>query len=479
MLLGELVAVASSKAPDLGWSSVGPASAWAVTEITGLALDSRVVQPGDLFFCVPGGIVDGHDFAAAAVSAGAGALVVDRALALAVPQVLATNVRAAMARLSCAYHGDPSRSLTMVGITGTNGKTTTAALVEWLLAAAGIPTATIGTLTGVRTTPEAPHLQGALRGLVDAGTRAVAMEVSSHALAQQRVTGTHFDVGVFTNLTPDHLDYHRDLEDYFEAKAMLFRPEFVDAAVINVDDPHGRVLAARVTVPVTPVSRRDIDLLDVSLTGSRLRWHDREITIAIPGLFNIDNALAAAAAAGLVGVDDATIARALESVPAVPGRFEVVSAGAPAPVTIVDYAHTPDGIDKILRSVRAIAPDAEITIVFGCGGDRDRAKRPLMAAAAEAQADRVVLTSDNPRSEDPAAIIAAVMTGFSRPESVEIEPDRAAAIEHAIRTTPPSGVVVVAGKGAETTQTIGPDEHPFDDRVVAAAAIDSRVGGTT
>ena len=478
MRLSELVSSAATFAPELGWDYAGDVDTAASTEISGLALDSRSVQRGDLFFCVPGQAVDGHDFAAAARESGASALVVDHEVSARLPQVVVTAVRPAMAHLSAMFYDDPSRSLTLVGITGTNGKTTTASLLRSIFMAAGLRSDVIGTLTGSRTTPEAPHLQGALRAMVDQGMRAVAMEVSSHALVQDRVTGTHFDVGIFTNLTPDHLDYHASLEDYFEAKASLFGVGRVAAAVINVDDAYGRRLADRVPVPVTTVSRGDVDIARVDLAGSRFSWRSLDIELALPGLFNIDNAIAAASAASLVGVGADAIVEGLGSASSVPGRFEVVTHAGEAPVVIVDFAHTPDAIEKVLGSVRAIAPASAITIVFGCGGDRDVAKRPLMAAAAEAGADRVVVTSDNPRSEPSEAILADMVAGLERPSDAVVDTDRRSAIERAIRSSEPGGVVVIAGKGAETTQTIGDQVLAFDDRVVSAGVLADLDGGS-
>lgn len=471
MRLSELVASAAASDPELGWDYAGDVASTAATEISGLALDSRSVRRGDLFFCVPGQVVDGHDFAAAARDSGASALVVDHEVPALLPQVVVTAVRPAMAQLSAVFYDNPSRSLTLVGVTGTNGKTTTASLVHSIFMAAGLRSDLIGTLTGSLTTPEAPHLQAALRAMVDDGVRAVAMEVSSHALVQDRVTGTHFDVGIFTNLTPDHLDYHESLDDYFDAKASLFGVDRVAAAVINVDDAYGRRLADRAPMPVTTVSRRDVDIARVDLGGSRFSWRSLDIELALPGLFNIDNAIAAASAASLVGIGADAIVEGLGSAPSVPGRFEVVPHDGDAPVVIVDFAHTPDGIEKVLGSLRAIAPTAPVTIVFGCGGDRDVAKRPLMAAAAEAGADRVVVTSDNPRSEPPEAIVADVVSGLERPADAVVDTDRRSAIERAIRSAGPSGVVVIAGKGAETSQTIGDQVLAFDDRVVAAEVL--------
>lgn len=463
MRLSQLVASARSLAPGHGWELVGAA---ADPEVSGLRLDSRSVESGDLFFCVPGEVTDGHRFAADAVAAGAVALLVEHALDLPVPQIEVTRARPAMAWLSVAYHGRPSDQLEIVGITGTNGKTTTAHLVEAILRSAGRTTAVLGTLTGARTTPEAPHLQETFARLVAEGTRSVSMEVSSHALDQDRVTGTGFDVGVFTNLSADHLDYHGTFDRYFEAKARLFEPDMVRAAVINTDDPRGRELLERVNVPVVGYSRSMATDVDLRMDHTSFTWRGRHVDLALPGLFNLENAIAAAEAVRLLGLDDDVIAAGLTGAEPVRGRFEVVAGAADAqPTVIVDYSHTPAGIDQVLRSVREISPDAQVCIVFGAGGDRDRDKRPLMGEAAMA-ADHLVVTSDNPRSEDPQRIIDDILEGIVRHDRVQVEIDRRCAIETALSSHGPGDVVVVAGKGHETTQTIGDEVLDFDDRAV-------------
>jgi UDP-N-acetylmuramoyl-L-alanyl-D-glutamate--2,6-diaminopimelate ligase len=304
----------------------------------------------------------------------------------------------------------------------------------------------------------------------DAGTRAVAMEVSSHALSQGRVAGTRFAVAVFTNLTPDHLDHHGTMEAYFAAKASLFEPALSDVAVVNTDDPHGRLLLDAAVIPTEGFSLADAADVVADMAGTTCTWRGQRLRIPLPGTFNVANALAAATAAARLGVDVATIARGLAAAGPVPGRFEVVAAGAPVAV-VVDYAHTPDGLEQVLRAVRPLAGGARVTVVFGCGGDRDRSKRPVMGAIAARLADAVVVTSDNPRSEDPLAIIAEVAAGaegVAGGAPVVTTPDRRTAIADALRASEPGDVVVVAGKGHEVTQVIGDREVPFDDRAVVA-----------
>lgn len=466
MRLSQLHSEAARRCPDLTWETRGDLD----VTIAGLSLDSRHVGAGELFFCVPGEITDGHRFAGAAVEAGAGALVVQRWVDHDVPQIRVDAVRPAMAQLAAVFHGDPSGELDVVGVTGTNGKTTTAHLVRSVLDHHGRGTGLLGTLSGARTTPEAPELQRALRAFADDGMVAVAMEVSSHALAQHRVDGTSFAVGVFTNLSPDHLDYHGTLDEYFDAKATLFRSGLARAAVINADDERGRALAdelAATDLPVVAYSQAMLEDVEVTMTGTTFRWRGHRVELALPGLFNMENALAAAEAVRLLGVADDAIAAGLSAAQQVPGRFEVVVEGLDDIATvIVDYSHTPAGIEQVLRSVREIDPAATVCVVFGAGGDRDREKRPLMGAAAAAGADHVIVTSDNPRSEDPVSIAAEIVAGAGASESLDVELDRRSAIAMALRTHRQGDVVVVAGKGHERTQTIGDRVIDFDDRTV-------------
>jgi UDP-N-acetylmuramoyl-L-alanyl-D-glutamate--2,6-diaminopimelate ligase len=341
-----------------------------------------------------------------------------------------------------------------------------------VLEAAGRPTGLIGTLTGTRTTPEAPDLQAQLASMRDDGRSAVAMEVSSHTLAQHRVDGTWFAVTVFTNLTRDHLDFHGTMDAYFAAKARLFEPAFTANGVVDVDDEYGRLLREWAGVPTVPYSLDDAEALEVGAAGSRFRWRGEPVRLPLGGRFNVRNALAAATAAEVIGIDAATVARGLSESGPVRGRFEAVDEGQPFAV-LVDYAHTPDALTHVLRAAHEVAAGS-VLVVFGAGGDRDRSKRPLMGAAAAALADRVWLTSDNPRSEDPDAIIAEVRRGATGPAVVVVEPDRAAAIGAAVTAAGPGDVVVIAGKGHETTQTTGDTVIAFDDREVAAGALRDR-----
>ena len=437
--------------------------------IAAVAFDSRRVGPGDLFCCLRGAHADGHDHAASAVEAGAAALLVDHALDLAVPQIVHHDTRWAMGRLASARHGHPSRRLVVVGVTGTNGKTTTTSMVAAVCRAAGRAAEVIGTLSGSRTTPESPELQSALAASVERGTDVVAMEVSSHALAQHRVSGTWFTAVGFTNLSPDHLDFHRDMDDYFAAKARLFTPEFTGHAVVHVGDPWGRRLADEASVAVTTVGPTDAVALELAASGSVFGWRGYEVRLPIAGRYNVDNALVAAALCADVGIDDATIAAGFEAVDQIPGRFQLIDAGQPFRV-VVDYAHTPDGLAGVLGAAREVAGGGRIIVVFGCGGDRDRSKRPLMGEIASRLADVVVVTSDNPRTEDPAAIVDSIVAGATRPVEL-VELDREAAIAAAIDRARPGDTVVIAGKGHETTQIIGDQVLAFDDAEVATRLI--------
>jgi UDP-N-acetylmuramoyl-L-alanyl-D-glutamate--2,6-diaminopimelate ligase len=441
-------------------------------DVTGIAHDSRAVTGGSLFCCVPGAAVDGHDFADRAVDAGAVALLCERELSVPVVQALVLSTRAAMGFAAASFHGHPSRVLDVVGVTGTNGKTTTTHLLRSVLEAAGHPAAVIGTLTGARTTPEATELQQLLASMRAGGVQSVAMEVSSHALSQHRVDGTWFRVGVFTNLSRDHLDFHHSMDEYFAAKASLFTRERCAHAVINVDDEWGRLLVDRVQVPWEPYSLADVTDIDIDVRSSRCRWEGVELRVPLGGLFNLSNALAAAVTARVLGIDRDAIAAGIADAGPVPGRFEPVEAGQPFTV-IVDYAHTPDGLEQVLKAARDLAVGGAVAVVFGSGGDRDPSKRLPMGEVASRLADRVVLTSDNPRGEDPDTIIEAIRRGIKDPSSVRIQPDRRRAIALALGDARPGDVVVIAGKGHETTQTIGDDVSPFDDRTVAAELLEA------
>jgi UDP-N-acetylmuramoyl-L-alanyl-D-glutamate--2,6-diaminopimelate ligase len=444
----------------------------ASVELTAVTHDSRRVVPGALFCCIPGRVTDGHDHAPAAVAAGAVALLCERPLDLPVAQVVVADARAATGPVAAAFHGHPSDALDVVGVTGTNGKTTTTFLLQAILEAAGRPTGVIGTLSGTRTTPEAPELQARLAELRDEGRQAVAMEVSSHALALDRVAGTRFRVAVFTNLSRDHLDFHETMEDYFAAKARLFEPRYTDAAVVNADDPRGQLLADAASVATSTYSLHDVEGLELGAASSSGTWRGRPLRVPMGGAFNVANALAALTAAVVLGVDEATALAGLATARPVPGRFEVVTTDEPFRV-VVDYAHTPDGVEQVLRAARAVTT-GRLLVVLGAGGDKDREKRPMMGEAAARFADVVVVTSDNPRSEDPQAIADAVAAGAAGHRDLRVELDRRAAIELAVGEAGPGDVVVVAGKGHETTQTIGDRVLPFDDREVVRQVLDSR-----
>ncbi|MDP9072384.1 MAG: UDP-N-acetylmuramoyl-L-alanyl-D-glutamate--2,6-diaminopimelate ligase [Actinomycetota bacterium] len=439
-------------------------------DVGAIVHDSRAVTPGSLFCCLTGANADGHDHAAAAVASGAVALLCERLLPLDVVQVRVASTRASMAAVAAAFHDHPSHALTVVGVTGTDGKTTTVHLLRAVLEAHGWPTGVIGTLGGPRTTPESPELQARLAGEVAAGRRAVAMEVSSHALVQHRVDAVRFEAAAFTNLSQDHLDYHRDMESYFRAKAGLFRPGRARVGVVNADDAHGQRLLAEAPIRMRPWSLADARGLTLTPTASTFTWQGEPVVLHLAGRFNVANALCAASVAAELGVPAATVAAGLSDVQSVPGRFERVDAGQPFTV-LVDYAHTPKGLEQVLLAARETAGSGRLTVVFGCGGERDHAKRPLMGEVAARLADLAVLTSDNPRSEDPLAIIEQVRSGVGRPERLEVEPDRRAAIALAVARARPGDVVVVAGKGHETGQELDGRTLPFDDREAARQAL--------
>jgi UDP-N-acetylmuramoyl-L-alanyl-D-glutamate--2,6-diaminopimelate ligase len=444
-------------------------------DVASIELDSRAVAPGALFCCLPGRVTDGHDYAPDALARGATSLLVERPLDLPVVQAIVGPGRArpTMARIACAFNGNPARSLVTVGVTGTNGKTTVAHLLGAVFDAHRMPVEVVGTLDGDRTTPESPHLQRRLAGALAAGCRAAVLEVSSHALTESRVDGIVFDAAVFTNLSHDHLDHHGTMERYFAAKASLFAPERARLGVVNIDDPYGARLAADSPVPVVTFGAVDATDVVTHATGTSFTWHGRRVELALAGAHNVMNALAAATTAVALGVPDDTVVAGLGAAGPVPGRFEVVD-GDGACTVVVDYAHTPDGLRVSLDSARRLAAGGRVLCVFGCGGDRDRAKRPAMGSVAAAGADVVVVTSDNPRSEDPAAIIADVLRGITDEGVVVVEPDRATAIERAVDLAGPGDVVIVAGKGHETTIETAGASVPFDDRAAAAAALSRR-----
>jgi UDP-N-acetylmuramoyl-L-alanyl-D-glutamate--2,6-diaminopimelate ligase len=438
-------------------AALGPAEVVnaAPVEISDLAYDTRRVTPGALFFCVRGSHADGHAFAATAATLGATALVVEHPVDIELPQLVVADARATMAPTATLFFGEPTRALDVAGITGTNGKTTTAFLLHAILTAAGRES---GLLTNIErriagadrplglNTPEAIDLQRLFREMLDGGDSACVMEATSIAQAQGRLAGTRFAVLVFTNLTQDHLDFHGTIEEYFEAKCALFAQ--ADRAIVNVGDEYGRRLAGDLTDAVAFDAGSDaLDGIDLRLRGG----------------FNRLNAIGAALAARALGVDEDAIKRGIESVHGVPGRFESIEEGQPFTV-IVDYAHTPDSLDNVIRAARDLG-GGRVAVVFGAGGDRDRAKRPLMGRVVSELADRAILTSDNPRSEDPEAIATEVADGALG--SFEVELDRRAAIERALAEAQAGDVVVLAGRGAEPEQELATGKIPFDDREVA------------
>lgn len=427
------------------------------------------VEAGDLFCCVPGEHRDGHAYAGKAVRAGAVALVCERPLTDTgrVPQVVVGTGRSrtAMAEAACTVHHHPAAKLRTVGVTGTNGKTTTTYLLQSVLEAEGWPTSVIGTLGGARTTPEAPDLQRQFAAAVTGGSQAVALEVTSHALVQHRVDGYAHDVAVFTNLSQDHLDYHLTMERYFDAKAQLFTPERARSGVVNADDPYGERLMEQSKIPVTAFRLADAARLEMDLHASRFVLDGHSVHLHLTGEPNIRNALAAAAAARVLGASAANIAAGLSVAKGVPGRFEFVE-NALGLAVVVDYAHTPSALQEALAALRLLTGDGVLVVVFGAGGDRDREKRPLMGRAVTRSCDIAVLTSDNPRHEDPHEIIRQVETGCDGGAELVVEPDRRSAIAIALGLARAGDVVVVAGKGHETTQQIGDDFAEFDDREV-------------
>jgi UDP-N-acetylmuramoyl-L-alanyl-D-glutamate--2,6-diaminopimelate ligase len=456
-------------------------------DVTTVTHDSRTVLAGSLFACLRGGRFDGHDHAADAIAAGASALLVDHRLALDadVPQLVVADTRLVLGPIAAALYGHPSGTLTTVGITGTNGKTTIAQLTASIFEHNEWRTGVVGTLHGPRTTPEAPELQAVLADFVVHGSVAAVLEVSSHALAMHRVDGTTFDGVVFTNLGRDHLDLHGSTEEYFRAKARLFDGSFSSLAIINVDDPHGQLLADTVrgsgSMRVVTVSADDVS--DVVVTGAShsYRWRGRDVTVPIGGRFNVWNSVAALTTAVELGVDPDIAVAGLAVVPTIPGRFESVATASEVGFTvIVDYAHTPDGIAEVLTSARAIADaGSPVVIVFGAGGERDHDKRAEMGRVAELLADHVVVTSDNPRHEDPTGIIGDILGGMTATHAgthatVTVESDRRAAIAAALGVVTPGGVVVIAGKGHETTQDLGASTIDFDDRQVARQLLGER-----
>ena len=455
--------------------------------IEGLAYDSRAAGPGSLFFCIPGAVNDGHMFASDAVRSGSVALCVERPTGVSVPEILVEDARVALARIASAFFGNPGESMMLLGVTGTNGKTTTAFLLESILRASNHSTGLIGTIEtriagrrkpGVRTTPESLDLQELLAEMRDAGVKAVAMEVTSHGLAMHRVDAIRFTVAAFTNLSQDHLDFHSSMEDYFAAKRMLFTPERAVKGVTNLDDAWGARLWDESTIGCVgfgsderaAVKAHDVrsgpwgSEFVVAIEGSG----EIKVSSRLVGHFNVSNCLAAAAVAWQAGIELAAIQTGIEQLGSVPGRFEAIDMGQPFTV-VVDYAHTPDSLDNVLRGARSLAGANRVVCAFGCGGDRDKGKRPLMGAVVAKLADVVIVTSDNPRSEAPQAIIDSILEGVvteraDGPDAVLV--DRKEAIGRALASARAGDVVVIAGKGHETGQEFVNETIPFDDRDV-------------
>nr|WP_265861653.1 UDP-N-acetylmuramoyl-L-alanyl-D-glutamate--2,6-diaminopimelate ligase [Streptomyces sp. SKN60] len=472
-------------------------------EVSGITHDSRAVRPGDVYAALPGARAHGADFVAQAAGLGAAAVLTDpagadRAAATGLPVLAVDNPRGRMGELAAEIYGRPGERLLQIGITGTSGKTTTAYLVEGGLRGAGRHTGLVGTvemrigderIKSERTTPEATDLQALFAVMRERGVEAVAMEVSSHALVLGRVDGCVFDVAVFNNLSPEHMEFHSDMEDYFQAKARLFTPERSRRGVVNLDDAYGRRLAKEATVPVVTFSAtgdpdadwRAEDVVSgaadsaftvVGPDGTRI-----SATAPLPGPFNVANTLAAIVTLAAAGIDPKTAADGVAAVPGVPGRLEKVDAGQPY-LAVVDYAHKTDAVESVLRSLREVTR-GKLHVVIGCGGDRDTTKRGPMGAAAARLADTAVLTSDNPRSEDPLAILTAMLAGAAEVPAAErgtvlVDADRAAAIAAAVARAEPGDTVLVAGKGHEQGQEAGGVVRPFDDRLVLREAIVSR-----
>jgi UDP-N-acetylmuramoyl-L-alanyl-D-glutamate--2,6-diaminopimelate ligase len=456
-------------------------------DVRDLAYDSRHVEPGALFFCVTGARTDGHAHAGEAVEHGAVALVVERPLELPVPQLVVPNVRAAMAPAAATFFDHPSHELTVAGVTGTNGKTTTAFLLFSMLASAGLRPGLLGTIESrvggerrpaLRTTPEAIDLQRTLREMLDVGDRSCALEATSHGSELGRLDGVRFSVLVFTNLSRDHLDFHGTQERYFDAKRRLFLEGERPPAAVNVGDVYGRRLAEELRgLGHSPLLTYALDEdagadlwprdLDVGPAGATFGVDGVTVRTRLLGRFNVENVLAAVAAATLLGLPEDAIARGVEAARGVPGRFEPVEEGQPFTV-VVDYAHTPDSLANALRTARELAV-GRVICVFGCGGERDRGKRPLMGEVASREADVVVITSDNPRGEDPRAIADEILEGAKADATVEL--DRRRAIEIALEAARPGDLVLIAGKGHERGQERAGVVHPFDDGDAAREAL--------
>jgi len=461
-------------------------------EIEGITYDSRQVKPGDLFVCVPGFKVDGHDYVAQAREKGAVALIVERELELELPQVVVTNTRRAMSFLAANFYGQPQQNLEVIGVTGTNGKTTTTHLIKAILEANGHTTALMGTLYGLvgnhredmhHTTPEAMDILRFFRLALEQGASHMVMEVSSHALDLDRVASIPFGAAIFTNLTQDHLDYHHTLDEYRQAKLKLFRELASDKpAIINLDDPSAEYFLTAASGPtitygLDPIAQVRAQEVQIALTGTSFQLVYGQQMVALNlklvGMFSVYNVLAAAGYAYAQGIDVAVVKKAVEAVAGVAGRYETVEVGQ-AFAVVVDYAHTPDGLENVLKTSVGIKTNRLIT-VFGCGGDRDRTKRPIMGEISARYSDFTVVTSDNPRTEDPLAIIEEIIPGVKRVAGADfvVEPDRREAIRRALTMAEPGDLVMIAGKGHEDYQLVGNQVLHFDDREVARKILEA------
>ena len=460
-------------------------------EIGDLAHDTRDVAEGTLFFCVPGASRDGHDLAAEAVVAGAVALVVERPVDVAVPQLVVESARASMAVAADAFFGSPTERLTVAGVTGTSGKTTTTFVLRSILEANGCATGAVGTVEWLvggiarpasHTTPEAIELQRLFREMLDAGDEAVVLEASSHGSHFRRLDRVRFDALVFTNLTQEHLDLHGTMEEYFQTKRRLFTGLTPPPAAVNLGDPYGRRLAEElggshraplVTYGLRPEAEVRADGLELGPRGASFTAAGMRVETSLLGIFNVENVLGAVAAALLLDLDEDAIVDGVRRATNVPGRFEAIDEGQPFAV-VVDYAHKPDALGAVLEAARSLG-DGRLTVVFGAGGDRDRTKRPEMGRVARQLADRVIVTNDNPRSEEPLAIVEQILIGAGT--DVEVDLDRRGAIEAAIDGSAAGDVVVIAGKGHEQGQDVAGTVHPFDDREVAREALRRAAAG--
>lgn len=454
----------------------------AKTNIAGISYDSRDVKKGDLFFCIKGFSSDGHQYAKEVVEKGAAALMVSKKLAFDIPQILVKDDRKIMAQIACEFYGHPSKSIKLVGITGTNGKTTTTYMIKSIAEKCAEKVGLIGTIVNMigdkvlkteRTTPEAPDLQKLIRQMADDGCGIVVMEVSSHSLDLKRVEGMYYDVGVFTNLTQDHLDYHKTLENYKEAKKILFKKS--DYAVINADDAAGEYMQEGIHAKVLKYGIReeaDLTATEIEITPAGASFdtfilgEKTHIDLKIPGLFSVYNSLSAAGACTALGIDAKYIKQGLEMLPSVSGRFEVLDTGNKGFTVILDYAHTPDSLQNTLQTVNEFVRGRIVT-VFGCGGDRDRAKRPIMGEIAGKLSDFTIITSDNPRTEVPADIIVQIEEGMKKTNAdyICIE-NRKAAIRYALENARKDDIIILAGKGHETYQEINKVKYPFDEKII-------------